>query len=209
MPIAQGYPFHCHACRAVSWKMTNRSAESDIIASSFFLCFFCPFAWAREKISIKMHSIKSISVTGPSKILCSGVYVCTFHPENFTGCGSEGVKMPKECFCHRECFFSSAEPSGTQTCIISSHTHSGLQNVWVAIFKSIGVESSEITINFLLYFPVDCLLERSLNLSSATSPCWGIVNGRTAREEVMIIGWNLWKNVCPSLARWSAKAWST
>ena len=87
--------------------------------------------------------------------------------------------------------FSSAEPSGTQTCIISSHAHSGLQNVVVAIFKIIGVESSEITISCLLYFPVDCLLERSLNLSSETSQCWGIVNGRTAREEVMIIGWNL------------------
>ena len=38
-----------------------------------------------------MHSIESRVVTGPSDILFSGVYVCTFQPRNFTGWGSEGV----------------------------------------------------------------------------------------------------------------------
>ena len=38
-----------------------------------------------------MHSIGSRFVTGPSHMLFGGVYVCTFQPGNFTGCGSEGV----------------------------------------------------------------------------------------------------------------------
>ena len=39
-----------------------------------------------------MHSIESRFVTGPSNRLSAGVYVCTVQPENFTGCGSDGVK---------------------------------------------------------------------------------------------------------------------
>ena len=38
-----------------------------------------------------MHSVESRFVMGPSNILFAGVYVCTFQPGNFTGCGSEGV----------------------------------------------------------------------------------------------------------------------
>ena len=38
-----------------------------------------------------MHSIDNRFVTGPSRILFEGVYVGTFQPGNFTGCGSEGV----------------------------------------------------------------------------------------------------------------------
>ena len=40
-----------------------------------------------------MHSIKSRFVTRPSDILFACVYVCTFQPGHFTGCGSEGVNI--------------------------------------------------------------------------------------------------------------------
>ena len=43
-----------------------------------------------------MDSIESRFVIEPSNILSGGLYVCTFQPGNFTGCGSEGVK-PEEC----------------------------------------------------------------------------------------------------------------
>ena len=56
------------------------------------LRFFCPFAWARERISIKMHSVGSRVVIGPSNLLFGGPYVWTFQPENGTGWGTEGVK---------------------------------------------------------------------------------------------------------------------
>ena len=42
---------------------------------------------------IKMHSTESKFVIGPSNILFAGVYMCTFQPINFTGWGSEGVKL--------------------------------------------------------------------------------------------------------------------
>ena len=45
-----------------------------------------------EKISITTHSIKSRFIIRPSNILFAGVYVCTFQPGHFTGCGSVGVK---------------------------------------------------------------------------------------------------------------------
>ena len=44
-------------------------------------------------ISIKVHSIESKCVTGPSNILFGGGYVCTFDARNFTGWGSEGVNV--------------------------------------------------------------------------------------------------------------------
>ena len=40
-----------------------------------------------------MHSIESKFVIGPSDIMFPGVCVCCFQPGNFTGCGSEGVKI--------------------------------------------------------------------------------------------------------------------
>ena len=40
-----------------------------------------------------MLSTESRCVIGPSNILYTGMYVCTFQPRNFTGGGSEGVKM--------------------------------------------------------------------------------------------------------------------
>ena len=42
-----------------------------------------------KNISIKMDSIESRFIIGPSNILFGGVYVCIFQPENFTG--SKGV----------------------------------------------------------------------------------------------------------------------
>ena len=42
-----------------------------------------------------MHSVGSRFVTGPSNILSAGMYVFTFQPRNFTGCGSEGVSTIK------------------------------------------------------------------------------------------------------------------
>ena len=42
--------------------------------------------------AIKMHSVESRFVIGPSNILFGSVYVCTFQPGNYTGWGSEEVK---------------------------------------------------------------------------------------------------------------------
>ena len=53
---------------------------------------FFPLAWARESTSIKVNSMDSRLVTGPSNILFAGVHVCTFQPGKFTGWGSERVK---------------------------------------------------------------------------------------------------------------------
>ena len=53
---------------------------------------FSPFVSAGERISIQMHSVERRFVIGLSNILSAGMYVCTFQPRNFTGCGSEGVK---------------------------------------------------------------------------------------------------------------------
>ena len=39
-----------------------------------------------------MCSVESRFVIGSSDILSAGVYVCTFQPGNFTGCGRKGVK---------------------------------------------------------------------------------------------------------------------
>ena len=61
------------------------------------LRLFAPFPWARQRISIKMHSTESRFVTGPSNILFAGIYVCNFQPRNFTGWGSEGVKTEEAC----------------------------------------------------------------------------------------------------------------
>ena len=60
---------------------------------SFRFFFLSPFASAHEMISVKMHTIKSRFVIGPSNILFASLYVCTFKPGNFTGWGSEGVKV--------------------------------------------------------------------------------------------------------------------
>ena len=57
------------------------------------LKLFYPFAWAPKRTFIKIHSIDSGFVTGPSNILSAGAYVCIFEPGNFTGWGSEGVKV--------------------------------------------------------------------------------------------------------------------
>ena len=53
---------------------------------------FFPFAWTREKKSIKLRRTESSFVIGPSNILLAGVRECTFQPGNCTGCGSEGVE---------------------------------------------------------------------------------------------------------------------
>ena len=44
-----------------------------------------------------MHGTESRFVIGPSDILFGGVYVNTFQPGNFTGCGSEGVNASILC----------------------------------------------------------------------------------------------------------------
>ena len=44
-------------------------------------------------MSIKMHSTESRVFIGPSNTLFAGMYVSIFQPENFTGWGSEGVKV--------------------------------------------------------------------------------------------------------------------
>ena len=63
--------------------LTGRSFKSSLFVSKSatlktIKAFFTPFAWTREKISIKMHSIESRVVIGPSDIPFGGMYVCTF-----------------------------------------------------------------------------------------------------------------------------------
>ena len=43
-----------------------------------------------------MHSDESRFVIGSSNTLSAGMYVCTFQPGNFTGCGSEVVNQRKQ-----------------------------------------------------------------------------------------------------------------
>ena len=43
-----------------------------------------------------MHSVESRFVTGPLNILFSGVYVCTFHPGNFTDWVMKGLNVENE-----------------------------------------------------------------------------------------------------------------
>ena len=52
---------------------------------------FAPLPWARENISIKMDSIESRFVIGPSNILFWSRVCVHLSAQNFTGCGSEGV----------------------------------------------------------------------------------------------------------------------
>ena len=56
----------------------------------------CPFTRACEKVFITMPSTESEFFIGPLSILVAGVYVCTFQPGNFTGCGSEGVNKTEK-----------------------------------------------------------------------------------------------------------------
>ena len=42
---------------------------------------------------MKLRSVESRFVIGPSNLLSAGVYDCTFQPGNFTGWVSEGVKV--------------------------------------------------------------------------------------------------------------------
>ena len=66
------------------------------ILKSFWL--FYPLARARERTYIQMHSAESGYVTEPSNVLSAGAYVCSFQPGNFTGWGSEGVKVSEPSF---------------------------------------------------------------------------------------------------------------
>ena len=56
------------------------------------LRLFPIFAGARERTSIKIHSIERRVVIEPSNIPFSGVYMSTFQPRKCTGWGDEGVK---------------------------------------------------------------------------------------------------------------------
>ena len=80
-----------HACHTLTWK-TIKSDKLKVIISFF--------ATSREIISTKMHSIDGRFVLGPSDTLFAGLYVCSFQPGNFTGWGSEGVKVKEilQCF---------------------------------------------------------------------------------------------------------------
>ena len=47
---------------------------------------------------MKLHSVESRFVIGPSNILFAGMYVGTFQTGNFTRLGSEGVKTAMKSF---------------------------------------------------------------------------------------------------------------
>jgi len=80
-------------------RLPRRHSEIDLQECQIWnhYGFYCPFAWARERTSIKMHSIESrFVILGSSHILFDGVYVCTFQLGNFTGWGSEGVNIASQ-----------------------------------------------------------------------------------------------------------------
>ena len=67
--------------------MTNKSAKFEIL--SLFVFFF---TLACEGIFIKTDRIK-VDVLQDQKIYCLKAWPCIFQPGNFTGLGSEGVKI--------------------------------------------------------------------------------------------------------------------
>ena len=59
-----------------------------------------------------MHSNESRLVTGPSDRLFAGVYACTFRPGNFTGWGSERVKLVQRRVVSEEVLLGTEIPGG-------------------------------------------------------------------------------------------------
>ena len=79
MPCMTSNPF---TAALAAQSLEKRPTEVPNLKS---LRLFPLFAWTRERISTKMHSIESRFVIGPSAgILLAGVYVCTFQPGIFT-----------------------------------------------------------------------------------------------------------------------------
>ena len=66
------------------WRRGKHGSER---VKAFLLLL--PSLEQREKISLKMHSVESRFIIGPSTILFGGVHVRIFQPGNFTG--REGV----------------------------------------------------------------------------------------------------------------------
>ena len=84
--------------------LLRRHSENDQIWNHQY--FFARFAWRRERISVKMHSIKSRFAIRPSNILSEGLHVRTFQPGNCTGWGSEGVNADSVCSWRKRSFTS-------------------------------------------------------------------------------------------------------
>ena len=82
MALIASHPFTALLAAQSLGKTTSKSAKSEIIKAPTPPPPH-PFAWAREMISIKMHSVESRFLTGSSNILSAGVYVCTFQPGIF------------------------------------------------------------------------------------------------------------------------------
>ena len=72
----------------MSLKTTNKSAKFEILQP---FCLF--FALACERIFIQTRSTESRCVKGSENIYSLQAHPCIFQPENFTGWGSEGVKV--------------------------------------------------------------------------------------------------------------------
>ena len=70
--------------RAFTRKTNTKSAKFETI--------FAPSQELVKRFLSKPPVLKVRLVTGPSNMLFAGVYVCTFHPGNFKGGGSQAVK---------------------------------------------------------------------------------------------------------------------
>ena len=73
---------HCHS--------KNDQQKCQIL--NHYSCFFPPSHEHVERFLSKFTVLKVV-VIRPSNILSASMYVCTFHPRNFTGWGSEGIKL--------------------------------------------------------------------------------------------------------------------
>ena len=72
---------------------------------------------------MKIHSTASRFVIGPSFVLFSGVYVCTFQPGNCTGWGSEGVNRKIRTMHQREHSRLLAHTHARTNARTNAHTH--------------------------------------------------------------------------------------
>ena len=102
MPLTRSLP-----CLHAAPSLGKRPIKEPNLKS---LSFFPPFARAREKSSIKMHSTDSIFVTGPWNILSAGMYVCTFFsPDILQAAAVKGLMRKRLSVCWTKRIGQSAE----------------------------------------------------------------------------------------------------
>ena len=108
-----------------------------------------------------MHSVENRFVIGPSNTLSEGMYVCTLHPGNFTGCGNEGVKngpikiaetrpLSSVTFCTRQAVLLTSQRRSGRMCGKRIKSDASRGNVSVGKTQSYIMVSSQIRTNTVL-----------------------------------------------------------